>query len=81
MANLSTDKNINDMCNRLLATRLWTVARRGKHFVLRHLSKGAKKFIIVPCTPSDKHAYHNFRRDYNRYIRMFLIANGTICVK
>lgn len=81
MANLSTDKNINDFCNCLLATHLWMVARKGKHVILKHISDGASKFIIVPCTPSDKRAFPNFRRDYYKYLRSFLIANGTIIIK
>lgn len=81
MANLSTDKNINDLCNKLLNTRLWKIVRKGKHTILKHISDGAAKFIIVPCTPSDKRAFSNFRRDYYKYLRSFLIANGTIIVK
>lgn len=81
MVNLSTDKNINTLCNSLLSTRLWEIARKGKHIILQHRSKGAKKFLIVPSTPSDKRAFSNFKRDYCKYLRAFLIENGTICVK
>ncbi len=78
MANLSTDKEINILCNKMLGTGLWKIARHGKHTILRHVARGATKFFIVPCTPSDPRAFANFRRDYYRYIRAFLIQNGTI---
>lgn len=78
MANLSTDKEINTLCNRLLATGLWQVVRKGKHTVIKHVAKGARMFFSVPCTPSDPRAYSNFKRDYLRYLRSYLIQTGTI---
>lgn len=81
MANLSTDKKINDLCNRMLNTGLWEIVRKGKHTILRHMAKGAKMIFSVPSTPSDPRAYANFKRDYLRYLRSYLIENGTIINK
>lgn len=78
MSNLSNDSKINEMCNTMLKSGCWVLARHAKHPILRHQTEGATKFFIVPCTPSDPRAYANFRRDYNRYLRQFLIATGVI---
>lgn len=78
MIYISSDKQINDFCNALLKSGHWKYYRGGKHPILRHMAIGATKFFIVPCTPSDPRAFANFRRDYNRYIRTFLIQTGVI---
>lgn len=78
MKKLSNDQKINILCNKLIATNLWCIFRKGKHLILKHLSKGATKIIIVPSTPSDSRAYSNFRKDYFRYLREYLILSGTI---
>lgn len=62
----------------MLRSGRWALARHAKHVILRHLAKGTKKCLIVPCTPSDPRAFANFRRDYNRYIRTYLIQTGVI---
>ncbi|MCQ2121548.1 MAG: hypothetical protein MJY78_06960 [Fibrobacter sp.] len=78
MSIFSNDKEINSMCNQMVASRRWQAIRHGKHFVLRHLSKNAAKSIIVPGTPGDLRAFANFRRDYCRYIREYLIQRGVV---
>jgi hypothetical protein len=78
MSNLSNDPKINEMCNGMLRTGHWIIKRHEKHPILKHIAKGATKFFSIPCTPSDPRAYANFRRDYNRYIREFLIQTGVI---
>lgn len=78
MSILSNDSKINEMCNAMLKSGRWVLARHGKHPILRHLADGATKFFIIPSTPSDARAFANFRRDYNRYIRAFLIQSGVI---
>lgn len=78
MSNLSNDSKINEMCIAMLRSGRWALARHAKHVILRHLAKGAKKCLIVPSTPSDPRAFANFRSDYNRYIRAFLIQTGVI---
>lgn len=78
MKKLSSDPKINLFCNKLIATNRWTLSRKRKHQILKHLSKGAKKFFIIPSTPSDIRAYSNFRKDYFRYLREYLISSGTI---
>jgi len=78
MSNLSNDSEINEMCNGMLRTGRWAITRHAKHPILKHIAKGATKFFIIPCTPSDPRAFANFRRDYNRYIRKFLIQTGVI---
>jgi hypothetical protein len=77
-SNLSNDSKINEMCDAMLKSGRWTLTRHSKHPILRHQTKGASKFFIVPCTPSDPRAFANFRRDYTRYIRAFLIQTGVI---
>ena len=81
MIHISNDSKINEMCNKMIASKRWRLARHSKHPVLIHKSKGAKKLIAVPATPSDKRAYANFRRDYNQYIRQYLINCGVIINK
>ena len=78
MSNLSNDSKINEMCNAMLKSGRWALVRHAKHPILRHIADGANKFFIVPGTPSDPRASANFRRDYNRYIRAFLIQTGVI---
>ncbi len=78
MSNLSNDAKINEMCNELLRTGHWIIKRHELHQILKRISKSATKFFSIPCTPSDSRAYANFRRDYNRYIREFLIQTGVI---
>lgn len=78
MLKLSTDRNINFLCNKLLATKQWVLSRKGKHQILKHHSEGATKFLIIPSTPSDFRAYSNFKKDYFRYLREYLISSGTI---
>jgi len=78
MSNLSNDSKINEMCNAMLRSGRWALARHAKHPILRHLADGATKCFVIPSTPSDPRASANFRRDYNRYIRAFLIQTGGI---
>lgn len=76
--NLSKNSKINKMCNAMLKGGQWTLSRHTKHIILRHQAKGAKKILVVPSTPSDPRAFVNFRGDYNRYIRAYLIQTGVI---
>lgn len=78
MSNFSKDKDINAMCNQMVSSRCWQAIRHGKHFVLRHVSAGAAKSIIIAGTPSDSRAYANFRKDYCRYLREYLIQRGVV---
>ena len=78
MSNISKNAKINEMCNAMLKSGRWALDRHAKHVILRHLAKGAKKCLIVPSTPSDSRAFANFRRDYFRYIRQYLIQSGWI---
>ena len=78
MSNLSNDSKINEMCNAMLRSGRWAIARHSKHPIIHHQAEGATKFFIIPCTPGDKRAFSNFRRDYNRYIRAYLIQTGVI---
>ena len=78
MSNISNDSKINEMCNAMLKSGHWLLVRHGKHPILRHLADGATKCFVVPSTPSDPRAFANFRRDYNRYLRAFLIQTGVI---
>lgn len=78
MSNISKNAKINEMCNAMLKSGRWALVRHAKHVILRHLANGAKKCLIVPSTPSDPRAFANFRGDYNRYIRAYLIQIGVI---
>jgi len=78
MSILSNDSKINEMCNAMLRSGRWALARHAKHPILRHLTDGATKCFVIPSTPSDPRTFANFRRDYNRYIRAFLIQTGVI---
>lgn len=78
MSNLSNDSKINEMCNALLRSGRWLLVRHGKHPILRHLADGATKCFVIHSTPSDNYAFAMLRRDYNRYIRAFLIQTGVI---
>jgi len=78
MSNLSNDSKINEMCNAMLKSGRWTLTRHSKHPILRHKTTESNKSFIVPSTPSDPRAYANFRSDYNRFLRAFLIQAGVI---
>lgn len=75
MNRLSTDKDINKLCNRLLESKRWEMYRHGKHAVLRHYTG---KTLIVPSTPSDCKAFANFKRDYKNLLREILFCAGII---
>lgn len=78
MPYISSDKNIRDFVLNLLRSGQWEIIRRSKHTVIRHIAEGANKNFTIPCTPSDIKAYANFRKDYYRYLREFLIYSGWI---
>lgn len=78
MANISTDKLINDFCNALIQSKRWVFIKGKTHPSLRHITKGGFKTLIVSSTPSNNYAYEMMRREYNRYIRDFLIQTGVI---
>ena len=78
MTYISANKEINNLCNRLLATRLWVIDRRGKHIMLKHVAKGANKIISVPCTPSDPNAFLHFKHKVYSYLRKFFLSCGMI---
>lgn len=71
MPYISNDKDIRDFVLHILQSKMWEIARRGKHTILRHTAKGADKIFSIPCTPSDSRAFVNFRSDYYRYLRQF----------
>ena len=78
MPYISSDKNIRAFVQNLLRSEQWEIVRHGKHVIIRHKAKGANKTIVVPSTPSDPRAYDNFRREYFRYLRQYLILSGWI---
>jgi len=78
MPYISSDKNIRDFVQNLIHSGQWEIVRHGKHVIIRHKAKGANKTIVVPSTPSDPRTYDNFRRDYFRYLRQYLILSGRI---
>jgi hypothetical protein len=75
---ISSDKNIRDFVQSILRSGRWEIVRHGKHVIIRHIAKGAKKTIVVPSTPSDPRTFENFRRDYYRYLRQYFIQVGWI---
>ena len=78
MAHISADKRINDFCNALIRSKCWTFIKGKTHPSLRHISKGGFKTLTVSATPSNNYAYEMMRREYNHYIRKFLIQTGVI---
>ena len=78
MPYISADKHINDFCNALIRSKCWTFIPGKTHPSLRHTSKGGFKTLIVSSTPSNNYAYEMMRREYNHYIREFLIQTGVI---
>lgn len=78
MPYISSDKNIRDFVQNILRSGQWEVIRHEKHVIIRHVAKGANKTIVVPSTPSDPRTFDNFRRDYYRYLRQYLIQVGWI---
>jgi hypothetical protein len=75
---ISNDKNIRDFVQNILRSGNWEIARHGKHVIIRHIAEMANKTIVVPSTPSDPRTFENFRRDYLRYLRQYLIQVGWI---
>lgn len=75
MKKFSTDKDINKMCNKILGTHHWIVARHKNHIILRHC-QGEK--LIVPTTPGDCNAFANFESHYRAILRKILICTGVI---
>jgi hypothetical protein len=80
MEHISKDKHINDFCNRLISTKRWVYEQGKNHPSLKHIAKGGFKTLVIASTPSDNYAYAMMRREYNRYIRAFLIQTGVIYV-
>jgi hypothetical protein len=78
MVYISSDKLINDFCNTLIRSKQWTLARRGKHSVLKHAAENGYKTLVISMTPSDSRTYSNLVREYKRYIREYLIRSGAI---
>lgn len=78
MSYISNDKNIRNFVQDILRSGQWKIARHGKHVIIRHIANGANKTIVVSSTPSDPRTFENFRRDYYRYIRQYLIQVGWI---
>lgn len=78
MSHISTDKRINDFCNALIRSKRWEFIQGKTHPSLRHITKGGFKTLIVSSTPSNNYAYEMMRREYNHYIREFLIHAGVI---
>lgn len=61
----STDKDIQTLVTRLL--RSGCHFEKGRHGKLRPpIGKG---FVTIPCTPSDRRSFQNFRRDIRRLER------------
>ena len=75
---ISNDKNIRDFVQNILRSGNWEIVRHGKHVIIRHIAEMANKTIVVPSTPSDPRTFENFRRDYFRYLRQYLIQVGWI---
>lgn len=78
MFTISRDKRINDFCNKLVKTGQWVFIRGKKHPFLKHIAKGGFKTMKVSCTPSNNYAFEMLEREYNHYIRAFLIQTGVI---
>ncbi len=76
---ISSDKKFNDLCHRLLATGLWTVARQGGgHTILKYTDNRISETLTVPSSPSDLRAFQNFWKDYCRKVRRILIRKRVI---
>lgn len=78
MEHISKDKRINDFCNRLINSKRWVYEQGKNHPSLKHIVKGGFKILVIASTPSDNYAYAMIRREYNRYIRAYLIQTGVI---
>ena len=78
MERISKDKRINDFCNELISTKRWVRVQGKNHPSIKHNVKGGFKTIVVSSTPSNNYAFEMFQREYNHYIREFLIQNGVI---
>jgi len=78
MIYISADKRINDFCNALLRSGRWNYYRGGKHSILKHKTPISRKTLVVAITPSSVNAFKILEREYNRYIRAFLIQTGVI---
>lgn len=78
MPYISSNKEIRHFVRNLLRSGQWEIARHGKHLILRHIANGANKTFTISSTPSDSRAFDNFRREYYRYLRQFLIGSGSI---
>lgn len=59
----SCSKDIDRVVRRCLRQR-WTFRRGGKHGRLS--PPHCRLFVVVPCTPGDVHALHQFERDLRR---------------
>jgi hypothetical protein len=64
----SSDKNIEALVKQLVKTG-WHYCRRSKHGQLR--PPQGRPALTVPCTPSDRRAFANFKRDVGHANRMF----------
>ena len=62
-------KEINDLVKQQLR-KDWSFSRGGKHG--RLTPPRGSLFLVVPCTPGDRRAYLNFRRDI-RHIEAALL--------
>jgi len=78
MAHISTDKRINAFCNALIRSKRWEFIQGKTHPSLRHTAKGGFKTLVVSSTPSNNYAYEMMRREYNHYLRAYLIQIGVI---
>ena len=78
MTYFSSDKRINEFCNALIRSKRWTLIQGKNHPALKHISKGGFKILIVSSTPSNNYAYEMMRREYNHYLRAYLIQTGVI---
>lgn len=78
MIYISADRRINDFCNALIRSKRWRFIPSKTHPSLKHTSKGGFKTLIVSSTPSNNYAYEMMRREYNHYLRAFLIQTGVI---
>ena len=81
MERISKDKRINDFCNKLINTKRWVRVQGKNHPSLRHNVKGGFKTLVFSSTPSNNYAFEMFQREYNHYIREFLIQTGVIIVE
>ncbi|WP_297701312.1 hypothetical protein [uncultured Fibrobacter sp.] len=78
MIYISADKRINDFCNALLRSGRWNFYRGGKHSILKHKAPTSRKALVVAVTPSKGNAFKMLEREYNHYIRAYLIQTGVI---